>query len=405
MKRSKRWRRIAWLLTAIVVAAGLGVAFVVARPRPMVEVATVTRGVFERAIEEDGRSRVRERYVVATPLAGVVERSALEVGDRVARGAVIAVLHPSPAQLHDPRTRAELEQRRGAADAELARAKLAASRADTARRHAIDELEDARRLLSTGAASSSEVEHAELEQEQATRMRDEARAAVHGAEHELAMAEAALAAMRAPDDADRFEITAPIDGVVLQLLHESEGAVADGTSLVELADTRAIEVVVDLLSTDAIAVEPGAIAEIVRWGGSDRLRARVRRVSPRAVVKLSALGVEEERVDVVLDPLAASDAWSRIGDGYRVDVRLAMERIEDALRIPTAALFRAGGGWYVFVVEGDRVYERAVELRSYAPLEAAVADGLAEGDEVVLHPDRALADGARVTVSRERISG
>lgn len=401
MKRSKQWRRFAWLAAAVAIVAGLVVAFVVARPRPVVEVAEVTRGVFERDVEEDGRARVRERYLVSAPLAGVAERSELEVGDAVARGSVIAVIHPSPSDLHDPRVRAELEQRRGAAEAAVERAKLAASRAESGRRHAVDELDDLRALLATGAATASELEHAELDLELATRTRDEARAATHGAEHELNVARAALAATQAPRNApaERFEIMAPIDGVVLQVHRESEGAIANGTPLLELADPRALEVVVDLLSTDAIAVTPGALGEIVNWGGPERLRGRVRLVSPRALVKLSALGVEEERVDVVLDVLAPTEAWSRVGDGYRVDVRIPIERIEDAMLVPTAALFRAEGDWCVFVVEDEHLRRRTVELRRYGPLQSAVAAGLEEAEIVVLHPDRELDDGVRVEVT------
>lgn len=393
----RRKPKLLWIVLAAVVAAGLAAAFVLGRTRRVVVVEAVVRGTFERHVEEDGRARVRERYVVHAPIVGLLERSGLQVGDAVTRGSVLATVRPISAAMLDPRTRAELEQRHGAAEAELARAKVAAGRSETARAHAAAELARTRTLAAAGTASVAELELAEVESTLARRTRDEAKLAVHLAEHELALAAAALATTAPSSIAtEQVQITAPIDAVVLAIHQESEGPVALGTPLLELGDARGIEVVVDLLSTDAVLVDVGAPAEILRWGGDGGLPARVRRIEPRAVIKQSALGVEEERVDVVLDPVGEAPRWERVGDGYRVDVRILVERLDDVLRIPTSALFRERGAWHAFVVEDGRVREREVEVIGHGPLQAAVGGGLGEGESVVVYPGEAITDDLRV---------
>lgn len=393
----RRKHRIGWIALACVLGLGLAAAFVLGRSKPVVVVESVVEGTFERHVEEDGRVRVRERHVVHAPIGGALDRIALKVGDEVARGAVIATMRPTAAALLDPRTRAELEQRHGAAEAGLAQAKVAAARSEVAREHAAAEVARTKMLVARGTASATEQEHAEFELTLARRDQDEAKAAVHVAEHELALAAVALATTAATGSpVEQLEITAPIDAVVLAIHRESEGPVAIGVPLLELADARAVEVVVDLLSTDAVLVDVGAPARILRWGGDAELAARVRRVEPRAVVKVSALGVEEERVDVVLDPVGEAPRWDRVGDGYRVGVRILVERLDDVLRIPTSALFRERGAWYVFAIDDGRARRRHVEVIGYGPLQAAVSAGLAEGECVVVHPGESIVEGLRV---------
>jgi HlyD family secretion protein len=392
-----RKRGILWMVLVGVLGLGLAAALVFGRRKPVVVVESVVRGTFERHVEEDGRVRVRERHVVHAPIVGALDRIGLKVGDEVARGAVLATIRPISPALLDPRTRAELEQRHGAVAAELARAKLVAGRAAIAREHAAAEVDRTLTLVAAGTASTAEREHAELELTLARRTQDEAKAAVHLVEHELALAAAALVttASTAPP-VEQFEITSPIDAVVLAIHRESEGPIALGAPVLELADASEVEVVVDLLSTDAVRVDVGASAAILRWGGEGEIAARVRRVEPRAVVKVSALGVEEERVDVVLDPVGEAPRWHRVGDGYRVGVRILVERLDDVLRIPTSALFRERGAWHAFVVEDGRARSREVEVIGYGPLQAAVGGGLSEGESVVAYPGESITEDLRV---------
>lgn len=396
--RKTKSRRLILSAIGVTVVVGLGAALALWRPSSDVEVGAVTRGSFERFVEEDGRARVRDRYVVASPVAGTVERTRLRAGDTVTEGAVVAVVRPASGPLLDARSRAELVERQGAAEAAIERAKLAHEHAEASRKHAEAEAARVRALAESGSLPARDLERAELVAQLATNERDEARFGVHMAEHQLAMVRATLtSATRAgKGPTERVEIKAPAGGRVLKVHQESESPVAAGATLLEVADPSALEVVVDLLSTDAVQVEAGAVAEIRGWGGPGVLAGRIRQVEPMATVKVSALGVEEQRVDVIVDPVGETDSWKRVGDGYRIDVRIRLEHIADAVRVPTTALFRERGEWCAYVVEGGRVHKRVVRLRSYGPLVAAVESGVAEGESIVLAPGDALREGARV---------
>lgn len=400
----KRARRLLWLAFAVMLGAGLTLAVVFGRARPEVEVAPITRGTFEQSVTEDGRTRVRDRFIVAAPIGGILERTHLRVGDTLARGSVVAALRPVPGALIDVRTRSELEQRVGAARAELDRMRAGADRAEAARAHAESELSTAKELAAKGAISPRERDHAQLDSDLATKERDAARVAVHVAEHEVEIARAALASASrtAAAPAESFEIKAPVEGRVLRIYQESEGPIALGAPILEIADSTALEIVVDLLSTDAVNIETGAEAVITGWGRSIALPARVRRVEPTATTKISALGVEEQRVNVILDPTSTHEAWARLGDGYRVDVQVLVERLEGTLRIPTSALFREGGEWSCFVVKGGRLQKRTAKLRIYGPQLSAVEQGVEEGEEVVVQPSQTLEVGAPVRARASR---
>lgn len=393
-----RGRRFVFLGAVAALVVGLVAAVLLARQKLEVEVSPVTRGTFERFVEEDGRARVRDRYVITSPVGGTIERTRLHVGDAIALGDVVAVLRPAPGLLLDAKSRGELEERRGAAEAAVERARLGADRAEAARKHADGDLSRVRALAQAGTLPAHDLEHAELEAQLATKEADEARFAVHMAEHQLEMARAALgSAMRVgKGPIERVEIKAPASGRVLRIHQESEGLVASGAPLLEVADQHALEVVVDLLSTDAVQVEPGADVELKGWGGAGVVAGRVRLVEPMAAVKVSALGVEEERVNVIVDPLGETGSWNRIGDGYRVDVRIRVERLEGALRVPTTALFREGGDWCAYAAEDGRAHRRVVRLKSYGPLQSAVEGGLAEGEGIILQPGEAMRDGIRI---------
>lgn len=404
MSLKARSRRIVWAVIGVLLVAGVALAWYFGRARPEVDVGRVTRGTFERFVEEDGRARVRDRFVVAAPVNATVERTRFRVGDAVAQGDVVATLRPLPSSLLDTRSRSELEQRSGSAEATLGRARVSLDRAQAATEHADSELERARSLAKAGSLPPRELEHAELEARLAMRERDEARFLVHLAEHELEVARAALATTTRSTSAapDRFEIRSPVAGRILRVYQESEGPVGIGAPLLEVGDPGAIEIVVDLLSTDAVRVEPAAEAKILRWGGPGTLDGRVRVVEPVAHVKVSALGVEEQRVDVLVDVVSDAPAWKRVGDGYRVDARILLERIDDTLRVPTSALFRERDAWCAFVVEDGRARKRTVTLRAYGPLESAVESGLTEGASVVEQSPDSLRDGMRVDTRPSR---
>lgn len=386
-----------WAVLGLLVVGGLVLAWWMSRSPLTVDVTRVTRGVFERFVEEDGRARARDRYVVSSPLAATVERTRFHVGDVVATGDVIAVLHPLPSSLLDARSRAELEQRAGAADAALGRARTVLGRSTATLEHANAELARARELLNKKAIPAVEAERAELEARVAARERDEAAFAVHVGEHELEVARTALGlATRARTSPERFAIESPIAGRILRIAQESEGAVGPGTPLLELGDPSALEVVVDLLSTDAVQIEPGDEASILRWGGPEPVAARVRLVEPVAHAKTSALGVEEQRVDVILDVVGSAPTWNRVGDGYRVDARILVQRMRDVMLVSTGALFREAGEWAAFVVVDGRAAKRSVRLKAYGPTQSAVESGLQEGDLVIEQPPEGLQPGMRL---------
>ncbi|HSD18917.1 MAG TPA: HlyD family efflux transporter periplasmic adaptor subunit, partial [Anaeromyxobacter sp.] len=248
-------------------------------------------------------------------------------------------------------------------------------------------------LVSGGSAPASAVESAEASAQARAREADMAEHAVHRAAGEVEVARAALAGAAARGG-ERVPLRSPAEGRVLEVLRESEGPIAAGTPILELGDSRALEVEVELLTTQAVRVEPGARVEVVRWGGEGMLAGTVRRVEPAAFTKVSALGVEEQRVLVLVDPVGPG--WDRLGDGFSVEARIVVAAREDALKIPASALFRTGDRWAAFVVLGGRARLREVTTAEQGEAEVAIASGLAPGDRVVLHPTDAIEEGARV---------
>jgi HlyD family secretion protein len=386
---------------AIVVAvAGTG-AFWLSRPQPLpVDLAVVTRGLMLVTVDQEGRTRVRNRYVVSAPVAGRLMRIALEPGDRVDAGRTeVARLLPAADPLLDARTRATTTARVKSAEAVVAEARARLGQARTAFQYADDERARIARLHAGGAVSSSVLEAAETDarsRQQAVAAGD---AAVSAAEHELEAAQAALTTAPAGGrDGSVVAVRAPVSGVVLRRLRESESVVAAGEPLLEIGNLAALEIVADYLSTDAVGIQPGMPALIERWGGDEPLRARVRLIEPSGFVKVSALGVEEQRVNVVLDLEDAGGAAPALGDGFRVEVRVV--RWEgDVVKAPVSALFRQGDGWAVFAVGADGIVRRRlVTIGHRGGIEAEVLSGVAEGDRVVIHPSDRVADGVLVEV-------
>lgn len=395
-KRRAR-RTLRRVLLAGALAGGVGVALYAAlRPGTVaVERASVTRGPMIVSIDQDGRTRVHDRFVVAAPLAGTLQRVTLHVGDSVAAGAVVARFVPLPAPLLDPRARAEAAARVRAAESARRGAAAAVAQARAAERFAAREASRAAELHAAGAVAARDVEAATLEA--TTRAEALARAvwAERVAAAELTMAQAALARFGA-SAADTIEVRAPVAGQVLRVLQESEGAVSAGTPILEIGDPATLEIIVDVLTADAVEIRPGAAVELERWGGAGVLEGRVRRVEPSAFTKRSALGVEEQRVNVIVELVSPRAEWAGLGDGFRVEARIQVWQAAEVLQVPSGAVFREGEGWAVYVIRDGRAVLVPITIGRRNASVVQVQTGLAPGDAVIVYPGDAVRDGVRV---------
>ena len=383
------------LIVGIVVVLGI-VAMAMWPESIEVSAAHVDRGPLQVTLDEDGEARVRDRFVVSAPVAGRLQRIELEPGDRVVRGkTVVARLATADAPLLDPRTRAELQAAVEAARAAVGQAQAERDRATAELARARTTLERQRALMKAGAIASDTLEASETAVTTAEEAAKAAVFAVSRTEYEVQLARARL---QAPAPAGRaVEVVAPVSGVILKRLRESESVVPVGEPLIEIGDPARIEVMADFLSTDAVRVQPGAPVLIEGWGGGHALNGRVRRVEPAGFMKVSALGVEEQRVNVLIDFDDVSAA-GRLGDGYRVEVRVVIWSEPDVVKVPVGGLFRRGNAWAAFVIDGDTVRLQPVQLGQRNDLEGQVVGGLMPGQRVVLHPPDTLMDGARVSV-------
>ncbi len=391
-------RTIGLVLVLLALAAALFWGF---RPRPVpVETGAVARGALAVTVEEEGRTRVRDRYEVSAPVAGYLRRITLDVGDSVARNQVVAELDPLPSTVLDPRAHAEAQARVASAEfaLEAAEEKAAAAVAEASR--ADHEYARRKQLREAGGISQEEVDTAELLARRMAAERRSAAFAVEVARFELEAARTALSYSAAQPSAPRtehVEIRAPVASSVLRLVRRSEGVVAPGETLIEIGDPSALEVEVDVLSSDAVRIAPGTLVRFRRWGGEDDLLGRVRVVEPAGFTKISALGVEEQRVWVIADITSPPEQWQRLGDGYRVEASFVLWQGDDVLQVPTGALFRQGDEWAVFVFADGRAARRAVSVGHRNASAAQVLDGLAAGERVILHPPNEVSDGGRVT--------
>lgn len=387
------------ILLGLVVAA-VAVAWMLVPSRIPVEVVSVKKGRFVASVDEDGKTRVRERYVVAAPLAGRLGRIRFKVGDSIGVDDIVATIMPSPVPLLDQRSRREAEERLGAAEATLERTKAAVERAVAQHDQAKNDLARTRMLAERGAATVQALERADLLMRLADRDLRAAEFQNHAAEHELNQTRAVLARYR--DGADlppeSWNVSAPVPGVVLKVAQESETVVQPGAPLLEIGDPRDLEVVVDVLSTDAIGVHPGAEVAIEHWGGQGGLSGRVRRVEPAAFTKISTLGVEEQRVNVLVDLISPAEKWVGLGDGFQVDARINVFTQEDATIVPAGALFRQGENWAVYVVKDGRAEIKDIKLLRRSGRLAAVDSGLAVGESVIIYPRDRVASGVRVKI-------
>lgn len=382
-------RRAVW--TTVAALAAIAAAVLVLRPDPLaVETAEVSRGELVVTVEEEGRTRARDLYTVAAPVAGRLGRPAVDEGDRVAPGDVVATLHPAP---EDRRTEATFRAQAEAARARLAGARAAVAEAERERDQAGRETDRRRRLVDEGIVGRETAEQAELAAAAAAARLESARAAAVAASADLEAARSRLLGARQGEAGGEVPVLAPTAGVVQRVLEESERVVAAGEPLVEIADPGGLEIVVDLLTEEAVRVSPGDRMLLTGWGGDGVLEGRVRRVEPAGFTKISALGVEEQRVDVLGDFVAPPPG---LGTGFRIDVAIVVWSGEDVLRAPTSALFRRAGAWHAFVVEDGRARLRPVEIGRRGTEAAEVLGGLEAGERVIVFPSDRVEDGVRV---------
>lgn len=387
------------LLTAAIVLTLTAALILTLRPRPVrVELGTVDRGPVAVTILEDGKTRIKERFTVSAPLAGKLERMHWRAGDAVrAETDILALIMPSDPELLDPRARAQAEARVSGAEALKSQsgARLERARADHV--YARSALDRMRKLQPARAVSSQDVEAAELAEITAGHALREAEFAAQVAAFELEQARAVL--LRAgtrPDPGSRYEIRPPVAGSILRVFEESSTVVAPGTKLVELGDPRELEIVADVLSTDAVRMKPGARVGIENWGGEKTLTGRVRLIEPSAFTKISALGVEEQRVNVIIDFVSPPEERLALGDGFRVEVRLTLWEGPEVLRVPAGALFREGDQWAVFAAENGRAVLRTVATGHRNDDHAEVLSGLNPGTRVILYPGDLIEEGSRI---------
>lgn len=392
----RKWiRRV---LIALAVLAVVGLIVVAWIPNPVeVEVAEVSRGPLLVTVNEDGRTRVKDRYTVSSPITGNLARLDLEAGDAIEQEQLLARLVPLPPPLLDSRTRAEAKARVDSAMAARRQAQAAVNRARYQRDFAKQESERALAVVQQGGLARSDADRAVSTYHGSEEDLNSANFGARVAEHQLKLAQSALMQLSGKgEDGEQLEILSPVAGQVLKIFQESEGVVQGGTPILELGDPAALEVVVDVLSQDATRIPAGATASIERWGGKNPLRGHVRVVEPSAFTKLSALGVEEQRVNVIINMDDKRELWSSLGDGYRVEARISVWEGKDVLRVPASAVFRSEEAWATFVVEEGTAVVRTVKLGETNGLETEVLSGLEEGEAVIAYPSDSVRDGVSV---------
>ena len=389
-------RRITWLAVLLLIAAALTYGF---RPQPrLVDIAEAKRAPLQVSIQEEGRSRVVDRYIITAPVAGTTCRVDLEVGDLVEKDETLVNINPLQSQALDPRSRAEAGARVSAAEASLhaAEQNVGATRAEADLAEA--ELARLEPLVEAGHISEERLDQAKAVERGTEAALRSALFAVEVARHELEAARTALlyTGNTSSNPEDVVRVAAPVSGRILQLHQECEGVVSRGQPLLEIGDTRSLEIETDVLSADAVKIKPGMPVLYERWGGEKPLTGQVRRVEPVGFTKISALGVEEQRVLIISDITSEAGLWQSLGDGYRVESRFILWDNDDVLQIPASALFRVDDQWALFVVENDKAKQRRVDVGQRNGLYAQILDGLAEGEAVITHPDKSIEDGIGV---------
>ena len=399
-RKRKLMRRLRQGLLVLIVLAVAGAAALSLRPSPIpVDLSTVVTGPLSVVIQESGVTRVKDRYEVSAPVTGRLSRLVLEVGDVVKEGDPLAEIAPALSPLLDNRTRAEAQARLGAAISALDQARSQVARANTAQELANQDLTRARQLASSGALTAQALEQSEF----AARMRtDEQTSAIFNAKvafEEVRVARVALAGDHEHVGPDRhIGVLSPVGGRVLRVQQKSASVVQAGALLVEVGDPSALEIVVDLLTTDAVHVLPGTEAVIEGWGGEAPLHGRVRRLEPSAFTRPSALGVDEQRVNVIVALTDPVEKWAALGDGYRVEVRFVLWQSSKVLKAAQGSVFRYRDQWAVYRVSDGVAHLNPVSIGHRGETEVEISSGLQPGTAVAVQPGDRVKEGARVEV-------
>ena len=372
-------------------------------PQPVfVDAITAQRAPLTITIEEEGRTRVIDRYIISAPVDGVACRQQLDVGDDVTQGQVLLGITPLESQVLDPRSRAQTKAQVAAAESAVHAAEQQAEAAEATAKLSVIEHQRLKPLVEKGVISTDAYDKAATQVETTAAAQRSADFQIEVARYELQAAKTVLEYTTEDrlaakgDPAVRIPVVSPIDGKVLKVTRECEGPVRTGDLLLEVGDPTVLEIEVDVLSADAVKIKPGMKVLFERWGGEQPLEGIVRIIEPVGFMKISALGVEEQRVLVISDFTSPAEQWQRVGDGYRVEAKFILWHEDDVLQVPASSLFRFKEGWAVFVVENHHAKRRVVEVGQRNGLTAQILDGVSEGEGVVNHPGDDVEDGVRV---------
>ena len=385
---------LSWVVAALALALLTWAAL--REPVQMVSVTTVARGALEQSFLEEGKTRLKQRYVVTAPLAGQVRRITLQPGDTVRAGQMLAQIEPVSASLLDARARSQAQAEVAGSEAALQAARQRISAAESASAVAQKELQRLGTLAASGMVTASVLDQTRAQADSAAAALSTARADVQMAQQRLTGARALLGDEGRGGHGKLVSVTAPADGVVVKRTVESATAVPIGQVLLEIGNPQALEIEVEVLSSDAVRLKPGTRARVLRWGGEGVLEASVRRIEPGGYTKISALGVEEQRTRIILDFATPPEKWSTLGDAYRVEVEFILRQEKDVLQVASNALFRHADGWAVYRVEDETARRTPVQLGLRSALASQVLGGLQAGQRVIIQPDDRIKEGTRV---------
>lgn len=383
------------LFTSVVLISLLVWSFM---PEPiLVETAVIKEDRFQSSFSEDGKTRLRNRYTISAPFTGALLRPRLKVGDRIEQGDVVATLYSAPSPLLDSRTKAELQERMGIAEANIEETTTLLESAQLQFIEAKREYERVKSLVDSGSATRQQLERVELSRNIAERNWTALDRRRHAAEHMLEQARQLATSFNSHIHEEQYSLTAPISGTVVKIYQESEGIVASGSPLFEIGDLQDLEIIADVLTTNLIDIKTGQRVVIDNWGGKLPLEGRVHHVEPTATTKISALGIEEQRSPLIIDIVSLFETWNRLGDQYSVKVTVITNERDRVLLVPTSAIFRKGDDDYVFTVYENIGKLRRVSIGERSQGMAIVASGLKNGEEVIIYPPRELTDGAKIS--------
>jgi HlyD family secretion protein len=369
-----------------------------------VDLYEVSRGPLRVTIEEEGRTRLKDRFIVSAPVSGYMMRNNVKVGDRIRRGQLLVLLQPLPSQPLDKRSREEAEAAVSAAEAGLKASREREKAAQADREYLEKNLLRIKNLYSKQYVAKDQLDQVDSNAQKGRAALLSATAAVDVARFELERAKAMLKSVSLgvkKGQLETIKVLAPIDGSVLKIYRESEGPVRAGEPLVEAGDLHGLEVRVEVLSSDAVKINSGTRVLFERWGGEKTLAGVVRRVEPAGFTKISSLGVEEQRTLVIVDIVSPPEMWSSLGDGFRLEANFIIWEKKDILQAPAGALFRSGENWAVFVADNGRARLRMVKIGQRNGLIAEIVSGLREHETVIIHPDDVIKDGVLIKEQKQ----